>query len=74
MICCTPTIVPFNEAVTTVNYTALAALYGQDPNVQVYYKEGANYVLSNDMTSVKFDGVNIIVDHGGPVVGLLKIF
>lgn len=75
MICCTPTILPFNEAITTVNYSpSLAALYGRDPNVQIYYRDGTQYVLSDDMSEVKFDGVNVVADHGGNQVGFLKVF
>lgn len=73
--CCTPTIQPFNEAVTTINYsTTLRRSFGNEPNVQVYYAQDGNYVLSDDMNQVKFDGTNIEVDHGGPQVGFIKIF
>lgn len=75
MSCCSPTIFPFNEAVTTVNYSpALLALYGSQPNTQVYYKEGTEYVLSDDMNLVTFDGTDIIADHGGVQIGFLKVF
>ena len=75
MNCCEPTIVTFNESETIINYSpSLLALYGTDPNVQVYYKDGANYVLSDDMNQVKFDGTNITVDHGGVNTGIIKVF
>lgn len=76
MNCCPPTIVSFgNVSSTTINYSpSLAALYGVDPNVQVYYKDGTEYVLSDDQNEVKFNGVDIVVDHGGIAVGFLKIF
>lgn len=75
MICCTPFIKPFNEAITTLNYSpSLAAIYGSKPNVQVYYRDGSEYVLSDDMNQVKFDGTDIVADHGGVNVGFLKIF
>lgn len=75
MICCEPTIFPFNEAVTTINYFPfLASLYGSKPNTQVYYREGTEYVLSDDMSGVSFDGVDIVADHGGVQVGFLKVF
>jgi len=48
--------------------------YGPEPNVQVYYKIGSQYQLSDDMNQVSFDGVNITVDYGGPASGFLKIF
>lgn len=75
MICCEPYIQFFNEAITTLNYSpSLAALYGPDPNVQIYYREDENYVLSNDMSEIKFDGTDIVADHGGVQVGFLKVF
>lgn len=75
MTCCSPFIQPFSEAVTTVNYSpSLAALYGSTPNVQVYYRDGTEYVLSDDMSGVVFDGTDIVADHGGVNVGFLKIF
>ncbi len=75
MTCCQPTIFPFNEAITTINYFPyLASLYGSKPNTQIYYREATEYVLSDDMSGVSFDGVNIVADHGGVQVGLLKVF
>lgn len=75
MSCCPATIFPFAEAVTTVNYSpALAELYGPQPNTQVYYQQGTEYVLSDDMNLVTFDGTDIVADHGGFNVGFLKIF
>lgn len=69
MSCCEPTIFPFVfVSTTTIAYSpALMILYGAKPNVQVYYKftGGTQYVLSDDMNQVSFDGVNITVDHGG---------
>lgn len=49
-------------------------LYGSRPNVQVYYKDGSEYVLSDDMNGVVFDGSTITVDHGGPNTGFVKVF
>lgn len=48
--------------------------YGAKPNVQVYYKEGTEYVLSDDMNAVSFDGSMIVVDNGGLNTGVVKIF
>lgn len=74
-MCCTATIFPFIEAITTINYSPfLLSLYGPEPNVQVFYKEGTQYVLSDDMNLIKFDGSDIIADHGGPMAGILKVF
>lgn len=75
MICCEPDIFPFIEAVTTINYSpAMIQKFGNVPNMQVFYKEGTQYVLSDDMNLIKFDGSDIIVDHGGPMAGILKVF
>lgn len=76
MNCCQPTIVSFaNEATKTIPYTAsMQELYGPTPNVQVYIKDGEEFVLSDDMSGVVFDGTNIIADFGGQQNGIVKIF
>lgn len=76
MICCTPTIIPFNNVPSVaISYPAsMIAAYGPEPNVQVFYKEGLEYVLSDDMNAVVFDGSTITVDNGGPNTGVIKIF
>jgi hypothetical protein len=48
--------------------------YGPEPNVQVYFLQDGQYVLSDDMNQVSFDGVNIVADYGGNASGFLKIF
>lgn len=76
MTCCSPTIVPFgNQTQTLINYNAaMLENYGSEPNVQVYYRVGTEYQLSDDFNQVSFDGVNITVDHGGSNTGFVKIF
>lgn len=76
MNCCEPTIINFASVSSSViNYgPAMQQMYGPQPNVQVYFKEGAEYALSDDMNQVKFDGVNITADYGGPNTGFLKVF
>lgn len=76
MSCCTPTIQPFfNASSTTISYSPfMVEQYGSQPDVQVFYKEGTEYVLSNDMNAVVFNGSTIVVDHGGPNTGIIKIF
>lgn len=76
MNCCEPTILPFtNQSTTSIVWDAnKQSLYGSRPNVQVYYKEGAEYVLSDDMNAVVFDGSTIEVDHGGVGTGFVKVF
>lgn len=76
MTCCEPFILNFaNVPSSVINYTAaMQEMYGPKPNVQVYFKEGAEYALSDDMNQVKFDGVNISIDYGGPAYGFVKVF
>lgn len=76
MTCCEPSITPFTlQSTTVIAWTAdMIELYGTRPNVQVYYKEGTEYVLSDDMNAVVFDGSTIEVDHGGVNTGIVKIF
>lgn len=75
MTCCSPMIFPFNEAITTINYNSfMVEQFGNKPNVQVYYREGTEYALSDDFNQVRFDGANITVDHGGSNTGFVKIF
>lgn len=47
--------------------------YGSRPNVQVYIKEGLEFVVS-DFNAVVFDGASIEIDNGGPNTGFVKIF
>lgn len=76
MTCCEPTIIPFTLASSTIIPWGPFEIseYGPQPNVQVYYKEGSEYVLSDDMNAVVFDGSVISVDHGGIMSGMVKIF
>lgn len=76
MQCCEPFILNFASVSSSViNYNAaMQAMYGPEPNVQVYFKEGTEYSLSDDMSQVKFDGVNITADYGGVATGFLKVF
>lgn len=75
MTCCPATIVTFtNQPSSTIGYTGgLAEQYGPEPNVQVFYKEGTEFVQS-EFSEVKFNGSTIIVDHGGLNTGIIKIF
>lgn len=78
MNCCDPTIVPFTgEETKSIPYSAqMLADYGQQPNVQVYFKDTGTgeFVLSDDMNRVDFDGSVIDVDLGGLGTGVIKIF
>lgn len=78
MSCCNPIIVPFfNKTSSTVTYgPSLQSQFGQAPNVSVTYWDGAQYVMAGITTQVKFIGypvTQIIVDHGGPATGFIKI-
>jgi hypothetical protein len=77
MTCCEPSITPFTlQPTTTIAWTVdMQELYGSKPNVQVYYRESSGeYVLSDDMNGVVFDGATIEVDHGGSQTGFIKVF
>lgn len=79
MACCPVNIIPFsNQLTTTIDYNAgLKAEFGNYPKVSLYYFDSStgDFYEVNGVpgTEVKFDGDNIIVDHGGPATGLLKI-
>lgn len=75
MTCCAPTIVPFtNEATKEIPYgDVMQEIYGSTPNIQVYYREGTEYVLSDDANRVDFNGERILVDFGGTATGIIKI-
>lgn len=51
----------------------MVAQYGARPNVQVYIKEGTEFVVS-DFNAVVFNGASIDIDLGGPNTGIVKIF
>jgi hypothetical protein len=78
MSCCSPTIVPFfNAATSTIDYgPSLQLQFGQAPNVSVSYWDGTQFVAAGITTQIKFDTfpvTQIIVDHGGPATGIIKI-
>jgi len=74
MSCCASTIFPFtNQSTSTIGYAGgMAALYGPQPNVEVFYREGSEYVQS-DLSQVIFDGSTIQIDHGGSQTGIVKV-
>lgn len=74
MTCCEATIYPFNGSTLTIAYGAPSkAIYGLEPNVQVYINEDGEYVL-NEFVEVKFNGSSIAIDFGGDQVGIVKVF
>lgn len=74
--CCDQMITSFNNVASQViAYGAdKQALYGSRPNVQVYFKDGTEYVLSDDFNNVTFTGSSIVLDFGGSNTGIIKIF
>lgn len=76
MTCCSPLIQPFtNVSTLSIPYGASETeAYGADPNVQVYIHDGTDYVLSDDMNQVVFNGSSIEIDFGGIATGFVKVF
>jgi hypothetical protein len=77
-VCCTPTVVKFaNVSQTIVNYTQdMRDRYAFPPKVYAYYRDTVTgeYVLSVlPLTSMRFSGDVLTVDHGGPQSGRLVI-
>lgn len=74
MSCCPAILNSFvNESITSIPYTAeLRAEYGSNPFVQVVYRNDENaYQVAN--VGITLSDGNIVVDHGGPMTGLLII-
>lgn len=76
MNCCVPIITPFtNVSSLTIPWMAAEIeAYGPQPNVQVYYSQDGQYVLSDDFNQVTFEPGSITIDNGGPMTGLVKLF
>ena len=77
-VCCTPTIINFaNATQTVVNYTQeMRDKYAFPPKVFAYYFDTVTgeFVLSVlPLTSMRFSGNTLTVDHGGPNSGRLII-
>jgi hypothetical protein len=69
MICCEQTISAFfNESTTTVPYT------GNRPTVTVNYKQpDGSYLAAGIFTLIEVTPTEVIVDHGGPSTGVVKL-
>lgn len=69
MICCTAIIQPFlSEAITTVGYT------GNKPTVSVAYLQAdGTFISSGIMTQIQITLTDVIIDHGGPASGFVKL-
>lgn len=79
MSCCPYNITFFaGVTTTTISYpAAFKSAFGQKPRATVYYwdETAQNYYTNNDIpgSQVKFDGDAVIIDHGGPASGYVKI-
>lgn len=76
--CCAPTIIQFaNVSQTVVNYTQeMRDRYSFPPKVYAYYRDDVTgeYIMSVlPLTSMRFSGNTLTVDHGGPAIGRLVI-
>jgi len=75
--CCQQTKIQFNNAdSTTIVYDAvMRAKYGVQPRVFVWYYDTVTeeFYLSNFFTVMKYDGSDIVVDHGGPNTGFIIV-
>lgn len=69
--CCDQNTTNFvNQSVTTIAY---GGEYGERPLVQVvYYQDGA-WVQQGISTQIIIEPGQIVVDHGGPATGLIKL-
>ena len=69
MICCPANITPFaNATVTTVPYI------GNRPIVSVMYLQpDGSLIVAGIFTQIQITPTDVIVDHGGPSNGLIKL-
>lgn len=77
-VCCEPTIVPFaNVSQTVISYTQdMRDKYAFPPKVYVYYYDTITleYVLSVlPLTSMRWVGSTLTIDHGGPNSGRIIV-
>ena len=77
-VCCAPTIIPFaNVAQSVVNFTQeMRDRYAFPPKVYVYYYDTVTgeYVMSVlPLTSMRWSGSQLTIDHGGPNSGRIVI-
>lgn len=73
MQCCDDNITPFYAATsTTLPY---AGEFGDTPSVDVLYKnEDGTYTKAGIFTLISIQPTQIVVDHGGPASGFIKIY
>lgn len=68
MSCCAESITTFaGVPSTTVPYN------GNKPTVTVLYLIDGVWTAAGVATSIKITGTQVIVDHGGPATGIIKL-
>lgn len=68
MTCCPTIIQTFaNESTTTVPFT------GAKPTVTVSYLVDGVWIAIGVATNIKISDTQVVVDHGGPATGLVKL-
>lgn len=77
-VCCVPTIIQFaNIAQSVINFTQdMRDKYSFPPKVYVYYFDPVTneYIMSVlPLTSMRFNGDILTIDHGGPNSGRIVI-
>lgn len=77
-VCCTPTVIQFaNVAQSVINFTqAMRDKYGYPPKVYVYYFDAVTneYIMSVlPLTSMRWNGDVLTIDHGGAQSGRVVI-
>lgn len=72
MQCCPNDITPFtNASSTTIPY---AGAYGDTPTVDVMYEnEDGTFTKAGVFTLISILPGSIVVDHGGPATGFIKL-
>jgi hypothetical protein len=71
--CCENTIVPFySTGTTTVPY---GGEFGSTPSIDVLYKnEDGTFTKAGIFILISIEPTQIIIDHGGPATGFIKIY
>jgi hypothetical protein len=77
MSCCPQNIIPFNGvSSSTIVYTqAMRNQWGRVPRIEIIYADNGEYYVANQL-GVRMYGspVNqIVIDHGGPQTGIIKL-
>lgn len=77
-VCCPATVIPFaNVAQSVINYTQeMRDKYSFPPKVYVYYFDPVTneYIMSVlPLTSMRWNGTTLTIDHGGPQSGRIVI-